>query len=133
VTYTVHVTHTIGDLARDLAQVPVKAAKECQGIVRDGAKAGAILARANAERTAGAHGKHYPKSITSEQRKPFMGFGASVFSAEYGPDAAKLQGGMSFEYGSRNQPPHLDLARSADVIGPSLGQEVRQMLDRLFW
>lgn len=132
-TYTVHVTHTIGDLARDLAQIPVKAAKECQEIVRDGAKAGAILARTNAERTAGAHGKHYPKSITSEQRSPYHFGGGSVFSAEYGPDIAKNQGGMSFEYGSRNQPPHLDLARSADIIGPALAQEVRQMLDRLFW
>jgi hypothetical protein len=27
------------------------------------------------------------------------------------------QGGMSFEFGSRNQPPHLDLNRSADIIG----------------
>ena len=37
-------------------------------------------------------------------------------------DVAKPQGDMSFERGSRNQPPHLDLNRSADVIGPQLGQ-----------
>jgi hypothetical protein len=28
------------------------------------------------------------------------------------------QGGMSFEYGSRNQPPHLDGLHALDTIGP---------------
>jgi hypothetical protein len=66
-------------------------------------------------------------------RPTFAGFGTVIHSGEYGPDIARPQGGMSFEYGSRNQPPHLDLARSADLIGPSTVGEVGRMVDRLFW
>ena len=127
------VTHTLEDLDRDLRAMPAKAAKQMQEIVRDGARAGNMLARENARRTQGPHGKHYANSMSSQLNKPYFGFGSSVFSAEYGPVLGRKQGGMSFEWGSRNQKPHLDLNRSADVIGPSLGQEVRQMLDRLFW
>jgi hypothetical protein len=40
---------------------------------------------------------------------------------------------MSFEYGSRNQPPHLDLNKSADLIGPQLAKDAGNLLDSLFW
>lgn len=102
-------------------------------VVRDGARAGNLLAKDNAKRTAGRHGKHYPNAMSAETKSAFFGFGAGVYSAEYGPVVGRLQGSMSFEFGSRNQPPHFDLAKSADVIGPSLAQEVRQGLDRMFW
>ena len=62
------------------------------------------------------HGKHYHRAITAEKKHPLG------LTWAYGPDVAKPQGDMSFERGSRNQPPHLDLNRSADVIGPQLGQ-----------
>lgn len=60
--------------------------------------------RANAERTSGEHGRHYPKAITSET---FVTLGIHV---ETGPESNRKQGGMGpgFELGSRNQPPHLD-------------------------
>lgn len=127
------VTDTIGDLVSDLAAIPPKAAKDMMGCVRDGARAGNEIAKTSAKRTAGEHGKHYHRAFSSDVRRPFFGFGAAVYSAEYGPDAAKRQGAMSFERGSRNQPPHLDLAKSADVIGPIFAREVRKLPDGWFW
>lgn len=128
----VHVTHGIDDLASDLADVAVRVKPDMRGVVRDGIRVGADLAKANAKRTAGSHGKHYPRSITSEMHSGLGLFGNTI-SGEYGPDAARPQGGMSFEFGSRNQPPHLDLAKSADIVGPSFGRSVRDQIDEWFW
>jgi hypothetical protein len=77
---------------------------------------------------------HYPKSITWDQPKSYYGFGGGgAISAEYGPDTARPQGGMSFEHGSRNQPPHLDLARSADIVAVQFGPNALYAADKLFW
>jgi hypothetical protein len=65
--------------------------------------------------------------------KTFAGFGSTVIQGEYGPDIAHPQGGMSFEGGSRNQPPHNDLAKSADLIGPAFQGEVHRLPDKWFW
>lgn len=121
----VRVTHTIDDLASDLAAIPVKGAAAFARTVRRNAVQGNRLARANARRTARKHGKLYPLAFSAEQRSPFVW--------EYGPDSAMPQGGMSFERGSRNQPPHFDLAKSADVQGPQLGKDIADDIDRLFW
>lgn len=58
--------------------------------------------------TVGEHGRHYPKSITSEMK---VAMGIVV---EVGPEVGKPQGGMGpgFEFGSRNQAPHLDGANA---------------------
>lgn len=129
----VRVTHDIGDLANDCVAVIRKLPREAQAVVNEGARAGNMLARDFARGSAGKHGKHYPNSMTTEAGRAFRGFGAAVFSAEYGPVLGRKQGGMSFEYGSRNQPPHLDLNKSADIVGPALPGEARRMLERLFW
>lgn len=127
----IRVTHGIGDLFADLANIAVQTRPAMRGVVRDGLQVGTNLARVNAKRTAGKHGKHYPKSITSEMHSGLGLFGNTI-SGEYGPDAARPQGGMSFEYGSRNQPAHLDLARSADVVGPSFLRSVDDEIGDLF-
>ena len=62
--------------------------------------------RQNAVQTAGEAGKHYPNSIESTPR---IRLGLEV---EVGPNPALPQGGMSFEFGSSKQPPHLDGARA---------------------
>lgn len=129
----VRVRHGIDDLSSDLAAIPVKATREMRGIVRDGIRVGNRVAKDNARRSEGEHGKHYHKAFSAEMRPTFAGFGTVIHSGEYGPDIARPQGGMSFEFGSRNQPPHLDLARSADLIGPATLGEVGRMVDRLFW
>lgn len=113
---TVRVEHTIDKLARDYTRIALTAKSDLAEVVRDNAREGSRIAQAFAKESAGAHGKHYWKSITPGRLSPL--------EWEYGPDPAEPQGGMSFEYGSRNQPPHLDLARSADIISPKFAREV---------
>lgn len=129
----VHVTNTLDDLFSDMAHITRTAGRDMAGVVRDGIRVGADVARENAKRSSGKHGKYYPRAITAEMHSGFHGFGASVYSGEYGPDIARPQGGMSFERGSRKQKPHLDLARSADLIGPSFAAEVARLPDKWFW
>ena len=122
----VRIYHSLDDLERDLKTVAVsfkpRAAEQVRDVARDGNKAG----RHNARRSSGAHGKHYPKAFSAERITPL--------SWEWGPDAAKPQGGMSFERGSRNQPPHHDIARAADIHGANdLAARMNLVLDRLFW
>lgn len=128
---TVRVRHGIGDLFSDLSAIAVETRPAMRGVVRDGLRVGTTLAKANAKRTAGDHGKRYPSSITSEMHAGLGLFGNTI-SGEYGPDTARPQGGMSFEFGSRNQKPHLDLARSADVVGPSFLRSVDDEIEDLF-
>lgn len=129
----VNVRHDIDDLANDLAAIPRKAVKDMQAVVRDGARVGNQVAKDNARDSAGKHGKHYPKAFTSSVSKPRFLLGGFQFQAEYGPDISRPQGGMSFEFGSRNQKPHLDLARSADLIGPAMVRELDEKVDGWFW
>lgn len=127
----VKVSDHLDRLETDLDRVTTRVYADGTKIVRDGIKLGASLARDNARRTARRHGKHYPNSITPEMKLVSGGFGLIV--GEYGPDPAKRQGGMSFEMGSRNQPPHLDLAKSADIIGPAFAGEVHAKIPEWFW
>ncbi len=129
----VHVSNTLDDLASDLRRVAITARRDMAETVRDGIRAGSLEARTLAKRSAGAHGKHYHRAITAEMARPAEFGGVGIVAGEYGPDIAKPQGGMSFERGSRNQPPHNDLAKSADLIGPSFGAEVRRLPDKWFW
>jgi hypothetical protein len=124
----VRVTHTIGDLASDLRTIAVEASPTMAKVVRKNAIAGNRIARefASQQHTMNSnYDIHYPRAFSAEARSPL--------SWEYGPDASKPQGGMSFERGSRNQPPHLDLARSADIIAPRLASEVLDAVADLFW
>lgn len=130
---SIRVLHGIDDLASDMAGIARGARRDMVKVVREGIKVGASVARDNAKRTAGKHGKHYPRSITSEMYGVVEFGGAAGIAGEYGPDSSKPQGGMSFEFGSRNQPPHLDLARSADTIAPAFLGEVRRLPDGWFW
>jgi hypothetical protein len=87
------------------------------------AEAGAELQRAwksNASLTAGKHGKWYPNSI---KVKP-----AGPLAVEVGPTPGMRQGAMSFEFGSRNQPPHLDGQRALDATMPSLKAKVEALM-----
>lgn len=96
------------ELANDLGKASAGVAKALYTVYAESGDAFADDWRANAVETSGEHGKHYPASITSETR---VAFGIHV---ETGPDSSMPQGGMGrgFEFGSRNQPPHLDGARA---------------------
>lgn len=69
--------------------------------------------KSNATATAGQHGKHYPNSITSK-----LAFSVSSIAVDVYPDPSKPQGGMSFEFGSSKQPPHLDGDKAVTAVEP---------------
>lgn len=121
----IRVHSTVGYLASDLESIASRVKPEMRGIVRDGIREGNKAAKSFAKRSSGSHGKHYPNAMTTEMTGPLEG--------EYGPDAARPQGGMSFERGSVNQPPHNDLAKSADIIGPKFAEKVTDAVDKWFW
>ena len=89
------------------AAIPVAATA-----MRTGTKAVETAWRGNARATSGQHGVHYPNSITSEVRVTGM-----MVAGEVGPDTSRPQGSMGrgFEFGSVNQPPHLDGAKAVDA------------------
>lgn len=120
----------IGDLADDMAAIAKRVRPDMYGVVREGIKVGNVLARDFARVSAGSHGKLYPRAFSSEMT---LHGALGLIAGEYGPDAAMPQGGMSFEWGSRNQRPHLDLNRSADIIGGSFAREVGDKIDGWFW
>lgn len=104
-------------LAGDLSAVGAKAVPAMRGVMDE---SGQILAeqwRSNAEATSGEHGVHYPKAITAE-----LAFGVSNIAVDVGPDSSMPQGGMGkgFEYGSRNQPPHMDGLRAMTWVEPQV-------------
>ena len=129
----IRVTHTIGDLAADLRYIARTARSDMRGVVREGIKVGNTVAKDYARESAGEHGKHYHKAFTAEMGGTFEGFGTAIIHGEWGPQIDRPQGEMSFEGGSRNQPPHNDLAKSADLIGPAFQGEVSRLPDKWFW
>lgn len=70
----------------------------------------------NARATAGEHGRLYPDSIESIPR---LALGIVI---DVGPVTSRPQGGMGpgFEFGSRNQPPHLDGANALPMAAARL-------------
>lgn len=121
----INVSNTLDDLTRDTSRIATTARGKMSRAVREEARLGNELAKGFAHKSAGAHGKHYPNAFSIEAITPL--------AWEYGPDASMPQGGMSFEHGSRNQPPHNDLAKSADIVGPRLGGAVLNEVDGMFW
>lgn len=116
--------NTLGDLAGDMKRVAATAKRDMAKVVRSNAEQGNRLAKGFARESAGAHGKHYSKRFDAEAITALMW--------EYGP-SGRPQGEMSFENGSRNQPPHNDLARSADIQGPKFHGDVAKLPDGWFW
>jgi hypothetical protein len=98
-------------LAKDLGKASTQVAKALYDVYAEEGDAFADDWRANAVETSGEHGKHYPASITSETR---VALGIEV---EIGPDSSMKQGSMGrgFEFGSVNQPPHLDGLRAMPI------------------
>lgn len=93
-------------LAADLRGAGAKMVGPLGAAFDTAGKATAQAWKGIATATSGEHGKHYPNSITHEMR---FTFGGNV-EVEIGPDSGMPQGSMGrgFEFGSRNQPPHLD-------------------------
>lgn len=118
---SIRVTHTIGDLASDLAAIPVKFVREGSKVVRTNVREGTLQAQAFARTSSGPHGSSYWKRISGEMTGPLEG--------EWGPH----DGGLPVGGGWRHSVPNTELARSADVIGPQFAGDVGDMVDGLFW
>jgi hypothetical protein len=96
-----------------------------KGAVEESAVEVRDLWRDNATQSSGKHGKHYPKSINYK-----MVPSLSAIVAEVEPTEGMMQAGMSFEFGSRNQPPHLDGQRAKDSAEPKIEQRIDRALGR---
>lgn len=127
------VTHSIGDLSRDLTRIAAQAPKDMRSTVNRVGREGNRIAKANAVVSSRAHAKLYPGTFTVDV-SGFLGFGGGQFTAEYGPEA-RGQGYLAsyLEEGTRNNPPHHDLTRSLDVIKPKFHHDVSEMVDGWFW
>ena len=83
--------------------------------------------QAGARVSSGAHGIHYPDAISAE-----LVFDLGGVAVDMGPESGKPQGGMSFERGSRNQPPHADglkaLAAGEAPAGQMIGDAVEALI-----
>lgn len=115
------VHHGIGDLASDLAEIPVEFARKAPGVVAKNAREGNKIAQRLAKERSGPHGKNYFKRLSAEATGPL--------SWEYGPH----DGGTPVGAGYRTDGPNTDLPTSADLIGPKLGKDMGDLLDGLFW
>lgn len=116
-------------LAADLSQVGAKSVPALRGVMGEVGDAFAREWAANARETSGEHGKHYPNSIDSE-----LSFSITSVSVEAGPNRAKKQGSMGrgFEFGSINQPPHLDGLRALDGMQVRAERVVDSAIGHLF-
>jgi hypothetical protein len=102
-------------LARDFEAAPARVGSAIFDAYRGAGEGFRDDWKHNAASTAGEHGKWYPDAITTEMK--FAGLGVEV---ETGPERGPKQGGMSFEFGSRNQPPHLDGLRAMPLAAARL-------------
>lgn len=120
--------HSIGDLATDLAAIKAETRPAMHGVVRDGLKVGKDLARTYAKESSGPHGKNFYKRINSEMHTGVGLFGNTI-SGEYGPDGTPKTEfiGAGFRNGHNT-----DLARSADIVGPSFLRSVDDAASDLF-
>lgn len=133
----VRVVHSLRDFADDQKSVAKRADRDMRDCVKDGIEAGNEIAKTLAREKNGprSHAKYYPGTFRPAMHKTFHGFGASVYSGEYGPLAIG-QGILApiLENGDRSEnAPQMNLARSADRIGPSFAQEVRRLPSKWFW
>jgi hypothetical protein len=117
----IRVTHSIGDLAADMAEIPVIATRDMADTVRKNVQAGERYAKGIARQSAGPHGKNYYKRISSEM--------TGVMQGEFGPH----DGGTPVGAGFRHGPPNTDMAKAADLIGPRFARDVENLPDRWFW
>lgn len=114
-------------LAADLRGAPAKAGLIVREVIQEGGEDLRDEWQGIAAVTAGDHGVHYPASIESD-----MVFSLGGATAEVGPNPAKKQGGMSFEFGSDMQPPHLDGLYALDAVEGPLAETLADRVAEVF-
>lgn len=135
-------------LAVDLGNVEPGVRKRLRGVLQEGSSDLKKAWQANAKESSGAHGALYPYSIDWEQvagTRTATGQFSSNLDFEIGPDESKVVGGRNggsggmvgkagagYEFGSVNQPPHLDGQRAADEIVPRIVRRIDITASDLF-
>lgn len=112
------------DIVRMLDGAEQQAASKAFEVVKDHAFKLRNEWRDNARFNSGAHGPHYPRSITAEQVPA-----RDAVEWEVGPEFLLPQGGMGrgFELGSVNQPPHWDGTSASVKIEPGFVADLDQI------
>lgn len=108
-------------LLADVRQSSRKAVRRLAVIVPEAAIDVRDEWRDNAAESAGPHGKRYPSSIRYRMNGPL--------EAIVAPQEDMKQGAMSFEFGSANQPPHLDGQRAIDRLARAIERRFETALD----
>lgn len=112
--------------AAEFERAVAGAHRDVTGIVRDEGRDIMEDWRENASRTSGRAAKWYVPSIKARSRS-LAGLRAE---AEVGPDGPG--GGVGFEFGSRNQPPHLDGQKAAQVSEDRFPKRVDEWIGAMF-
>lgn len=118
--------HELKSLSVDLPKLGRAGAKVMHEVITEGGDQLRDMWKRNAKATAGKHGRLYPESIEANLKI------STDIVVEVGPNPAKPQGGMSFEYGSSKQPPHLDGQLAADEIVPAIQGRIQTKLFHMF-
>lgn len=120
-------TSGLDDLSADLLLAAERAADEVYPVVKKGAQNIKTDWRKRAKRSAGAHGKLYPRSIGYDIAR----FGERI-DAEVGPDSAMPQGGMGrgFEYGSVHTAAKPDGAAALEAEEPKFVAQIEAAVAR---
>lgn len=110
-----------------------KAPDAMRSTVRTSLRDGNTIAKEFARQTSGTHARKYPGAFSAAMLPSQAGFGSTIVRGEYGP-VGRGQGLLAplLERGSRNNKAHLNLDRSADLIGRYFGIAVDEMVDELF-
>ncbi|MCZ3386326.1 MAG: hypothetical protein LH630_05045 [Actinomycetia bacterium] len=108
-------------LAADLSLVGPKMVKPVLGVLDEMGNATALAWRGIAEVSSGETGRLYPPTIDHTARGTFGG----NLEVEIGPNAAlgaSARAGRGYEFGSVNQPPHLDGLKATTAAEPRVGK-----------
>lgn len=111
------------EIAADLERVSRKAFKAVRSVIEQSAIDVRDEWKSNARESSGMHGKHYAKSINYKMVPSF-----SAMIADVEPREGMQQAGMSFEFGSRNQPPHLDGQQAISRYAPLIAHRISAAL-----
>ena len=115
-------THELAALSAAMPKLGIRGGKAIHDVLTEGGRDLRDTWARNAAQTAGEHGRLYPQSIESNIAL------STDFVVEVGPNPDKPQGGMSFEFGSSKQPPHLDGQRAADEVVPRIEKRIDSAL-----
>lgn len=118
----------LGELTADLGRAAGRAFPAIRAITIEHGNQLRDEWKSNARETSGKHGKLYPSSITSEDVAGF-----AVATMDIGPESKRKQGGMGrgFEYGSVNQPPHLDGMHATEATEPRFHHAIELAIENL--